>query len=153
MSRQPPSERGSFGRERKLPRRCAHLNSLIALLDLTTRGNRSPPKACTALTDVFEQHLAGTRRTPHACRGVWRLEVVLSFLGIWRQASNVAALIRTRGSAEYSVAALFLAGILGRLACLSPKQFSSENHGPNGFRLYHGQFPVNHTGGSLTNGW
>jgi len=40
----PPSERGSFGRERKLPRRCAHLNSLIALLDLTTRGTRSPQK-------------------------------------------------------------------------------------------------------------
>ena len=57
-----------------------------------------------ALTDVFEQHLAGTRHTACVSR---RMEVVLSFLGIWRQASNVAALIRTRGSAEYSVAALF----------------------------------------------
>jgi hypothetical protein len=28
-----PSERGSFGRERKLPRHCAHLDSLIASLE------------------------------------------------------------------------------------------------------------------------
>ncbi len=28
-----PSERGSFGREIKLPRRCAHLDSLIASLE------------------------------------------------------------------------------------------------------------------------
>jgi len=28
-----PSERGSFGRERKLPRHCAHLGSLIASLE------------------------------------------------------------------------------------------------------------------------
>jgi len=82
-----------------------------------------------ALTDIFEQHLAGTRRTPHACPGAWRL--YFPFGNLAPSVQRCGANTNTRYSRIFR-RALFLSGIqvgwrVYKKACTEDEQVANEN--------------------------